>query len=86
MTPGIRKDMRKKSRHPIGRSGQAVIEYILMVMVALTIVSALSYGMKRVLLHVWMQMACEITAPCPHCQKPPELKATANQVAPGSCR
>lgn len=68
------------------QAGQAVIEYILMIVVALSILSVLAFGFRKVLFRVWMQMACSITAPCPHCSPPQELKNIANRIAPGSCR
>jgi hypothetical protein len=62
------------------------MEYILMAMVVLSIVSALSFGLRSVVSKIWMQMACNITAPCPHCQPLPDVKTAANKIASGSCQ
>lgn len=67
-------------------SGQAIVEYLLMVMVALSVAATLAFGFRKAFFRMWMQMACEITAPCPHCQAPPEIRGSANKVAPGTCR
>ena len=68
-----------------GKKGQAVLEYILMALVVLSIASALAFGLRRIAFKVWFQMACRITAPCPHCQPLPDIKAVANKAVNGSC-
>ena len=68
------------------RKGQAVVEYMAMILVALAIAGALGFGFRSLFLKVWMVMACEITAPCPGCAAPPELKAIANKISKGACK
>lgn len=68
------------------KRGQAVIEYVLMVLVAMSMVFAFNYGLRNVALKLWMQMTCEVTAPCPHCPTPESVKNAANRLASGSCR
>ena len=51
-------------------SGQGLIEYILMLAVAISIFGALANGFKRIILSTWQKMACEVAAPCPGCAPP----------------
>jgi hypothetical protein len=67
-------------------AGQAVIEYMLMILVALSVAGLLGFGFRKIFFKVWMQMACEVTAPCPHCAAPAPIKAVANRMAAKSCR
>lgn len=67
-------------------SGQAVVEYILMITVALFIVGLIGSTFVRVRNYLWMQMACEISSACPHCPPDSDLQGLANRLAPGSCR
>lgn len=53
--------------------GQAIVEYLLMLMVAISIVAILASGVRRIVLGLWQVMACEISAACPHCPPPEEV-------------
>ena len=68
------------------KSGQAVIEYMLMILIALSIAGALGFGFRKLFFKIWLPMACEVTAPCPHCAAPSELKAVANKISSGACK
>lgn len=59
-------------------SGQAVIEFILVLFVALTIMGVISIGLKRMIYDFWFTMACEIIAPCPTCNPGEEMAAKLN--------
>jgi hypothetical protein len=64
--------MRGRSRRK--ESGQGILEYILMLAVAVSIFSVLANGFKRIVLTMWQQMACEIAAPCPGCAPPESVR------------
>jgi Flp pilus assembly pilin Flp len=63
-------------------SGQAVVEYILMVLIGLGAVIILSSGLRQIVLNTWQELSCDIVAPCPECQAPATIR---NQIAP-TCR
>ena len=64
-------------------SGQAVVEYILMLLVAIGVVAVMANGFKRIILGLWQEMACDIAAPCPDCAPPGSVK---NRLSSGSCK
>ncbi len=53
-------------------SGQAVVEYILMLVVALSIVVGISKGMRGSLMGLWKSLTQEVSAACPGCPPPRE--------------
>lgn len=63
--------------------GQVIVEYILMITVALAIVGTLGFAFRRIYQFLHQLMACEITAPCPHC---PAEESVKNQIVQGVCR
>lgn len=54
--------------------GQAMLEYILMLSVAVIVIGAFASGLRKVLIEIWERMAQDIAAPCPGCPPPPGLK------------
>jgi uncharacterized membrane protein len=48
--------------------GQALVEYVLMLAVSLSIVAAIGYGFKKGLVKLWSIFHKEISSPCPACQ------------------
>ena len=54
--------------------GQAVVEYILMMAVVVALIGLLSNGFKNGLVLLWERMAKDISAPCPKCPPPPEVR------------
>jgi hypothetical protein len=56
--------------------GQAVLEYILMLLVALGVVTTISIGFKQSLFSIWGLFSREISAPCPACQPDPKVQFT----------
>ncbi|MCM2324785.1 MAG: hypothetical protein NDJ90_16115 [Oligoflexia bacterium] len=53
-----------------GESGQAVLEYVLMIALAVSIVALLGIGIRRSVIMVWDRMSRDIAAPCPRCPPP----------------
>jgi len=54
--------------------GQAFVEYMLMILVALGIVTAIAQGFRGSIMKFWRQMAKEVSAACPTCPtKDPQL-------------
>ncbi len=54
--------------------GQAAVEYILMLVAALAIVSVIGFTFRRSLFKMWSGMTGEISAACPTCPKDPKVK------------
>lgn len=48
-------------------SGQAIIEFFLLLLVTIGVVSFLKSGLKRVTVKFWSFLAKRIAAPCPTC-------------------
>jgi hypothetical protein len=63
-----------RSRAAGGEEGQAVVEYILMVLLAISAVSIIGIGFRRTLFSVWGKMAKEVTAACPGCPPNPAIR------------
>ncbi|MCM2277617.1 MAG: hypothetical protein NDJ89_06030 [Oligoflexia bacterium] len=55
-------------------SGQAVLEYVLMIALALSIVAIFGIGIRRSVITVWERIARDIAAPCPRCEPPPQVQ------------
>jgi Flp pilus assembly pilin Flp len=68
--------MGKSRKTPIIRNqqGQAVLEYMLMLSVALAVVTTLSIGFKQSLFTIWGIFSKEISAPCPSCVPDPKVQ------------
>ena len=63
--------MRKPSYN---QSGQAVIEYVLMLLMALSIVSIIGIGFRKSLYRIWQSFAQDISAACPGCPPDPKVR------------
>ncbi len=50
------------------QEGQAVVEYVLMLLMGVFLVTILTGGFKRVLYTSWTRIAKEVSAGCPTCQ------------------
>jgi Flp pilus assembly pilin Flp len=48
-------------------SGQAIVEFMLLMLVIIGIVGALKEGLKRLTVKLWSFFARKIAAPCPAC-------------------
>lgn len=53
--------------------GQAILEYVLMMLIVVSMVAILSKGLKSSLLVIWQFMAQRISAACPGCPPPPNV-------------
>jgi Flp pilus assembly pilin Flp len=54
--------------------GQAVVEYILMLVLALSVVTVIGLGFRKTLFKLWTLFAQEISAACPGCPPDPNVK------------
>jgi hypothetical protein len=45
--------------------GQAVVEYILMLVLAVSIVTILAYGFRKSIMSLWVTLSREVAAACP---------------------
>jgi hypothetical protein len=50
--------------------GQALVEFLLMLVLAMTVVAILSTGFRRSLFRIWEVITREVGAPCPDCAPP----------------
>lgn len=73
----------KLSSHPSGQakgrlrsseSGQAIVEYVLILVVVVTVMGALGRGLRTSVRSVWVALAKEIAAPCPKCDPPASMR------------
>jgi uncharacterized protein (UPF0333 family) len=56
------------------QKGQAVLEYLLMISVAITMVIVINTGFRRIVNFIWQQVSCEVAAACPDCPPPPDVR------------
>src|SRR5690606_26736751 len=63
----IRIELMRRRMSRRDQKGQAVIEYILMLVAALAIIGIVSAAFKRIRDYLWMQMLCEVPAACIGC-------------------
>ncbi len=54
--------------------GQAIVEYVLMLAIVVSIIGVLGVGFRRALISLWEKMAKDISSPCPGCAPPPEVR------------
>lgn len=61
--------MRKsaKKQGSLGEDGQAIVEYVLTISVALFMVAVLSRGFRTSVFNLWQMITKDVSAPCPHC-------------------
>ena len=67
----------------VEEKAQVIVEYVLMLAMAVTVVGSLGYGLKKILLYLWKQISCDVSAACPHCPATDQVK---NAGFGGSCR
>ena len=51
-------------------SGQAVVEYVLMVMLALSVVSVIGITFRKTVIRMWEMISKDVAAACPGCPPP----------------
>ncbi|MBC7693440.1 MAG: hypothetical protein H7222_16870 [Methylotenera sp.] len=56
-------------------SGQAVVEYVLILAVVVSIVSIMASSFRKVLFKFWALLSKDITAGCPGCAADPNIRA-----------
>ena len=55
-------------------SGQSMVEFVLALAFAVVVMAGVSFALRKSLRSFWWGIAREVTAPCPDCKPPPELK------------
>ncbi len=55
------------------RRGQALVEYMMAVLLCLGVAGIISNGLKRGISNLWTKMAKDIAPGCPGCELPDEL-------------
>jgi hypothetical protein len=61
-----REQLQLKSKNKT--SGQAVVEYVLMVTVAVSLVSVIGIGFRQNVVKIWIYYIGQISAACPGCK------------------
>ena len=74
-------------RHPLGKvfseflaqllndqDGQALVEFMLMLAVSVSVVSIIGTAFRKSLLNIWKQLTREITAACVNCPHDPKIR------------
>lgn len=56
---------------------------MLMLLLALGIITTISVLFRRSVQFLWQAMSCEVTAACPACPPPDEVR---NKLFPGACK
>jgi Flp pilus assembly pilin Flp len=56
------------------QSGQAVVEYMLMLLTVISVVSIMGFGFRKSLFALWQSFARDIAAACPGCPPPSNVK------------
>ncbi len=56
------------------QEGQALLEYMLMLSLAVGAVSAMTVGFRKIILRLWGSMTQDITAACPGCPSNPSYR------------
>jgi hypothetical protein len=65
------------------QSGQAVVEYVVLLAVILGVAAVIQFGVQKTRDKLWKFMICKISAPCPSCS----ATESARSVLPkgGNC-
>ncbi|MEK7690577.1 MAG: hypothetical protein AAB425_06120 [Bdellovibrionota bacterium] len=58
----------------VDQKGQAVVEYVLSLLMAMAVLGIIATGFRRTLIALWVGLAKDVAAPCPGCPPPPEIK------------
>ncbi len=69
-------------------AGQAILEYILILGIAVSLAVTLHSAVRKNVNRFWLELSCEIAAPCPTCRDSTQsLKAAEIRLGiPGACR
>jgi Flp pilus assembly pilin Flp len=66
--------MRKGDPRIGNESGQALIEYVLLIALTISLVTIMATGLRRSVFTLWGFYTKSIAAPCPGCPAPPEVR------------
>jgi len=55
------------------KSGQAIVEYVLMLLIAISLVAVINSSFKRSLKSIWRFYLKQVTPGCPGCAPDPRL-------------
>jgi len=58
----------------LGEAGQALIEYVLLIAITISLVTIMATGLRRTVFSLWGFYTKAIAAPCPGCPPPSEVK------------
>lgn len=62
--------MRKRN----SEAGQALIEYVLLIAITITLVTIMATGLRRSVFTLWSFYSRAISAPCPGCPPPTAVR------------
>jgi Flp pilus assembly pilin Flp len=65
------------------QSGQAVVEYVVLLTIILGMAATLQYGVQKTRDKLWKFVICKVSAPCPSCGATDSAKAVLPKG--GSC-
>jgi hypothetical protein len=71
-------------RQKTDQSGQAIIEYVILLVLILSIGGLLFAGVRSSRDKMWKQMICDVSAACPDCPATESAKRALPQA--GNCR
>jgi hypothetical protein len=55
-------------------SGQAIVDYVLTLLLLVSIVTIMATGFRRSLFSLWKTVSREVSAPCPGCAADPSIR------------
>jgi Flp pilus assembly pilin Flp len=64
----------KVARRIQSQAGQAVIEYVLILAIVMSVMVVLNRGLQTSIRTIWVTLAKEIAAPCPKCEPPRQMR------------
>ena len=63
----------------LNNAGQAIIEYVLLLSMIISMTSLMIAGVRSNRDKMWKRILCEVSAACPDCQSTPSAKAALPQ-------
>jgi Flp pilus assembly pilin Flp len=70
----MRKPLKRSNQFHPGRSGQAMVEYLLMLVVAISLVAVMASSFRKTLTNLWGYYIRQVSAACPGCQANPSYR------------
>ena len=62
------------ARNPNRQRGQALVEYIMAVILCIGVASMINGSIKKGIAKIWVSMAADIAPGCPGCTPPEQIK------------